>query len=609
MNDWPVIAPYFAQAPIWQWIGLGIALCLLIGLWYKVYRRPNRQGLWLRLIGTSVALLALLALFLMPQYVVEVPPKSGILATDNAPIDSLLDAYPNWPVFQMSKEFNESFDIQKPLVFLPNLLGFKMNNPSVKRLYLYGDGIEKTEKQYLDSMEVVAHLNPLPDGLLNLQWPSSIQQNTPFVIAGSYQQIQKESLQLELIGPMGNVVLLNSDSSGLWNFEQELSLQQVGSYLFSVLENEKDTIGHFGVQVLPSQSIKVLIVNHAPSFEMKYLKNWLSEQGFAVAVRSTISRDRFKTEFYNQPSFPFQQLSKKTLAQHDLLILPASALILLNKQEQRDLKLALEDGLGLAILLDRKLEDIPLSIRRWCFDFSVRSASSEFDLTIGKEVIALERAPYRVMEQENVNTLGISNTGAIYSAAKPAFKGIQGVLLAQNTYLLQLNGKQAVYHALWKKIVESIARRSTSEVVWQFLEEPILKNHPLEVQFLSSSNPSKVELYSSNLPTVVVAPAQYPFHEERWSVEFQALDEGWHKLVLPEAMNSGRQFYVSGENEWKTLRRARKIKANHRWIQERKHQLNKVEGEMVKEYRPYPAWWFYLLFLVSMITLWIEEKW
>ena len=108
---------------------------------------------------------------------------------------------------------------------------------------------------------------------------------------------------------------------------------------------------------------------------------------------------------------------------------------------------------------------------------------------------------------------------------------------------------------------------------------------------MSSSNPLKVELHAPNLSRVILAPAQYPFHEERWSVAFQALDEGWQELALSGVPNSGRPFYVSGENEWNALQRARKIKSNDRWIQERKQQISKIFCVLsLHQSKPFRQW-------------------
>jgi hypothetical protein len=41
------------------------------------------------------------------------------------------------------------------------------------------------------------------------------------------------------------------------------------------------------------------MLSASPDFESKFLKNWLSENGYAVALRSAISKDKFNSEYIN----------------------------------------------------------------------------------------------------------------------------------------------------------------------------------------------------------------------------------------------------------------------------------------------------------------------
>jgi hypothetical protein len=102
---------------------------------------------------------------------------------------------------------------------------------------------------------------------------------------------------------------------------------------------------------------------------------------------------------------------------------------------------------------------------------------------------------------------------------------------------------------------------------------------------------------------------QYPFDEERWEIDFIPKEEGWHQAYLEG--ESSFPFYVSGEKEWLDRQQAAVIKANSYHLSALKGQrMAKKENDQsyIISKEAFPTWPFFLVFLVSMITLWIEEK-
>ena len=93
---------------------------------------------------------------------------------------------------------------------------------------------------------------------------------------------------LYLQSPSGKMKLVNIQEAGRWPFQLSVTAKEAGRFLFEIIEldDEENIISqaNFPVQINSADPISVLILNHAPNFESKYLKNWLADQAYAVAV-------------------------------------------------------------------------------------------------------------------------------------------------------------------------------------------------------------------------------------------------------------------------------------------------------------------------------------
>ncbi len=104
---------------------------------------------------------------------------------------------------------------------------------------------------------------------------------------------------------------------GATPFSLEAVPRQAGRYLYRLVlvEASGDTLAvePFGVSVEAPVPLRVLVLQGAPRFETRYLKNWLAEEGGRMVIRSTISRDRYRTEFLNLPERDLSRLTPAVL--------------------------------------------------------------------------------------------------------------------------------------------------------------------------------------------------------------------------------------------------------------------------------------------------------
>src|SRR5690606_2672042 len=116
----------------------------------------------------------------------------------------------------------------------------------------------------------------------------------------------------------------------------------------------------FPVQVEMKANLRILVLNNFPTFETKYLKNFLAEAGHEVVVRSQITTGRFKYEYFNANRTVIGNLSREALEAYDLLIIDAASLRSLGSSYSGALlNVVGTDGLGVFIQPDEAFFSAP----------------------------------------------------------------------------------------------------------------------------------------------------------------------------------------------------------------------------------------------------------
>jgi len=258
--------------------------------------------------------------------------------------------------------------------------------------------------------------------------------------------------------------------------------------------------------------------------------------------------------------------------------------------------------------MDMPLDEIPSNIKRRWLAFSMKKGTPEISLPINKDFFALQRKAVDIQPSLGTITLAEAN-GETFAATKPVLLGQKALLLTQNSYLLQLDGKEDAYHKIWKNILEKVARKKVNNTQWSLpKEQPVIIHQPIKLKFLSSIPSPKVFIQNDHA-TYEMPAMQYPFDEERWEIDFIPKEEGWHQAYLEG--KSSFPFYVSGEKEWQNWHQSAIARANTNYLallKEQKNEAKENDQSYITSKEAFPTWPFFLVFLVSMITLWIEEK-
>ncbi|WP_145758363.1 hypothetical protein [Sediminicola sp. YIK13] len=470
---------------------------------------------------------------------------------------------------------------------------------SVGAFYILGEGLQPFDFWQLDKVpaQIVEGYKPL--GITKLNYNSDVIVGDELAVKGSYSNGKKGN-RLVLSNPRGagidSIVL-----SGLVeeNFMLTMTPKVVGKFKYTLVE--KDSLGTIiSSEPLPlniedRSSLNILILNKFPIFETKYLKNYLAEIGHEVTVRSQITTNKYKFEYFNTEKKPFFSFSDDQLDKYDLLFIDSESYVGLSRKNLSTIHRSIRNsGLGLFIQPDAIL--FTLAPERTSFSFlpSQRDKSG-LEFLPNKE---LDKYPYEFKMGYGLEKIHHFNNNTI-TAYRRMESGRVGTTLIQNTYQLLLEGHKEAYEQFWSEIISALAKRKYLQTEWinnsgfAYQDQPF---HPT----IRTSIINPVILNSEEIEI----PIQRDVHiESKWYATTYPTKIGWSQLHVNNDSLSTYDYYVMDTLNWKSLNAFNTRKENQR------HFSGSMENQKkVKFLQPINRFWFFLIFVVGMGYLWLEPK-
>lgn len=576
------------------WV-IGISLLVWLVLLFLAVRRTNRQWLVLRMLALSLACFSLMFVILQPLQQFRVTPGQLIIATEHASIntiDSLKEKFPGVEILSWPKQS-----------IVPIL-----KDKAVTQIHVVGDGLPASELEKLSGIRLQFYLNALPNGLTNIHFRPELKVGDPLEIGGRFYQNDTTSRTLKLIGPELETSLLERSEPTDTTFAFTTKTKQAGTFLYQLLEvrsNNSDTIGQLAVKVLPRQSVRILMLNDAPSFESKYMIDWLAEMGYPVAIRSRISRDQYISTFHHIAERQLRTISANLLQQFDLLILPVAAFSNLSPNEQQLISNAVTEGLGLLSISSATNRSLPPALRPLLPPIQPAPTQSLTSISVGQTLVELNTSPFRL----SLFPVSEDSQGLTLSAYRLKGQGKVGFFLPTNTYHLVLDGHSEAYAKLWQPTLEALSRHQNLDERWEVDPSPVILPHaPLTIKHYSTSEPKSILAGEEGQAMAELFPMQHPLNEELFQYTYWPTVGGWHEVRLEEEGPVVFTFWVGNADTWATLRRTQLIVANQQKQQANFGENDEAEAPVYTT-QAWPQWIFYLLFLVCVGFLWMEEKW
>ena len=591
-----------------------LAFCLLLGLALAVlaWRRPRQRQRSLRVLASMVAAGALWLAAFPPVRQLPAARAEAILLTEGYSADTLQAVLrqvgagtPVWAYAEATSPKARS---------LASLLTLAEQRPPLQRLHVLGAGLPAAELAIVRSIPLRLHAGPHFVGFTSAYWPARLTLGKTLIVEGAIASPDASTpaawVVLYAAGAGRDSVRLPTGggpfrlhyqpkTTGLAQYE--LRLRRPGQRLLSEPVPLEIT-----APTLPA----VLLLTATPSFEFKFLKNHLAEAHYPVALRTSVSRGLVQTDFVNHPTQALDRLTPALLSHFAVIIADAATLATLSSAETQALQSAISAGrLGLVTLADAA--PLPRNAPARA-DFVVQPRPTS-PATLAPALIRWPDAPGAVRAPlpaqlratAAVRPLVTGPAGMLLAARRRVGLGQVAVSVVPETFRWALQGHTPAYASFWSGVLAAAVPPPPAADSWHTGTRWPRQQQPLTLHLtgtMPTSPPTVAPLTGG--PTVRLALRQDIRLPEWSTATFWPGAAGWHEVRGPHHIT--HRFYVYPEGAWQGP------------AQQEKQQAFAAHNAAISKARPttavstaaepWPAGWFFGLFLLAAGYLWLEEK-
>ncbi|MFN4763015.1 hypothetical protein ACKGJN_07840 [Gillisia sp. Q332] len=562
-------------------IFFGAAILVLVFIW-KEWSQSGKYHLAIKVLLAFLAIFSLILIALKPAIPGNINSNKVVLLTDG------------FEDFQLDSLKKAHKGIKQLEYDLGQLISEEIS--SAENVFILGHGLKKYDLWQLDEVPVKFLAGNPPEGIVKLNYEQENFVGDNLVLKGLYSN-PKSGNRLILQNPAGtglDSLVFNAEEKQPFLLSAELKVE--GRYLFSLLE--KDSLGEMltsdpvPVKVAEKEHLQILIINSFPTFETRYLKNFLSEAGHRVTVRSQITTGRYKYEYFNTDRSPLGNLTENNLESFDLLIIDAASLRSLPGNQISAIENSVrENGLGVFIQADDGFFKSP-GISDLDFE---RITTSDVSLEPWPG-IKLSVHPYTLKDDFGMQAIHATNN-MIWSGYKRNGSGRMGTSVFTNTYQLLLDGHSRAYKQLWSQVVEHISRKENTAAEWESNQLIAYKDEPFNFRLRTVLDSVALKNQDGNtIPLMQDVDFPTLLKGTTWPKQ-----SGWKSL---QADTSGIfEYYVSEESHWRVLTAFNTLEDNRRYFNR-----PEIAGQGSRPSEPINPLWFFGLFLICMGGLWLEPK-
>ncbi|GAA4503669.1 hypothetical protein GCM10023172_28900 [Hymenobacter ginsengisoli] len=490
---------------------------------------------------------------------------------------------------------------------LGSLLALAEQRPALRRVHLLGQGLPAAELPALGSLAVVPHAAPAYIGMQAAGWSQQLTLGQRFEVEGSVTGASPAWVSLQAEGA-GRDSLRLPAGNGSFRLSYQPKVAGLARYALRLRREGQPTASEpLPLQITPATLPPVLLLAAVPGFEFKFLKNNLAAAGRAVALRTTVSRGLVQTEFLNQPAQPLDRLTPSLLARYAVVVADAATLASLPAGESQTLRAAVQQGrLGLVILAEATALPAATPART---DFVVQAlptAGAVAQPLTWPDAPAPVRAllPARLRPGGALQPLITAPGGAVVAASRRVGLGATVVSVVTETFRWALQGQAATYSSFWSQLLTAATPPPAPAATWLALSRWPRPQQPLMLR-LAGARPASLPTVQplAGGPAVALALAQDARLPEWSTAEYWPARAGWHQVRGPG--RTVHSFYVYDSAAW----RGPELAARQQALAARAALASPAPAaEVATVQQPWPAGWFFGLFLLAAGFLWLEEK-
>ena len=585
-----------------------IPLALLLGfIVFKEITRKNKSNLIFRIAASVLAILSLFFIALPIRYDRKISTDNGnsaVLLTEGYHKDSLA-AWKDVSLFSTDKEITEK---DKKVNYIPDIAYFLSSNPDYQNFHILGYGLESDELKSLKTKNLIFHPSALADGISSISWPGKIRSGEQLLVQGRYNNTTGIEVKLILQGLGTNLDSAIIGKETLDIFELSCIPKHLDKAVYSVIalaDNDTISIEELPVLVKERELLRVLILASSPDFENKFLKNWLSRQEYSLSVRTTISTNKYSTEFLNSRKNDLKRINTSLLNNFDILIGDMSELSRLSSTENQAIQNQVNNGMGLIIKADAA-EPGNGFYRK---SFTIRENKKVIPKTLklswegysATKTVLQGSNSIEILAQAGTQSLVKNEIGDILTNSKLSGKGRILLTVINDSYTWMLGNNVENYSSFWTYILEKAARKKEYSESFAINSLPVI-NKKTGIEFQSETG----TIPDIQINTERIAFKQHPVLSFQQTGSFWPAQPGWQSFQSESTDTNW--FYVFDEKAWKGVKASEKLKNTKVSIERSSENITTEKGAIqVYEDTILPIW-FYILFLLCCTYLWLEVK-
>ena len=494
---------------------------------------------------------------------------------------------------------------------LASLLTLAEQRPALHRLHILGHGLPAAELALLNSLAVRLHSGAPFGGFATAFWPATLSLGEILRLEGTVVAPGRPAaawVVLYAAGAGRDSVRLPA-GGGPFRLHYQPKAAGLATYELRLRRPGQPLLAEpVPVEITTPALPAVLLLTATPSFEFKYLKNYLAEAHYPVALRTSVSRGLVQTDFVNQPAQSLDRLTPVLLARYAVVVADAATLAALSATETLALQAALRAGrLGLVTLAEAA--PLPRTAPAHA-DFMVqpRPASVATQPLIWPDAPGEARAalPAQLQANSALRALITGPRQLLLAASRRVGLGFAVVSVVPETFHWGLQGHTAVYASFWNQLLTAAVPPAPAAASWHAGSRWPRPAQPLTLHLAGAfpTTPPTVAALAGG-PAVRLALRQDTRLPEWSTAQFWPDTAGWHQVRGPGRIS--HSFYVYPPTAWLGPEyQERQQAVAQRSAETQAPKAAEITPATVTE--PWPAGWFFGLFLLAAGYLWLEEK-
>ncbi len=582
---------------------VGGLIFLVLLIWFEF--KKSKPWLYARCMAVFFAVTSICMLILKPSYSKKQENSVALLITEGSS-PNIIDS--------LDKAYNPAFKV--------DLRALNQQEEVIEQLHTYEQWLIVGAKVPLQFSPFLKNkqVRYFPDGFIsgwqNLAYPKNVQENTAWEFNGQYYSDSafQTKLSISVAGKTLDSVVISRKGFSKINFKSDVNIP-AGKYLFDLkVESRSVTnIEKLPVIITAKKTAKYLILSGFPSFEWKYLKDYLTDEGDAIFYRTKISQDKYSTEVINSATSKNINLNRDFLSQFDICLFDQSGWQDLNRFQKRLFKkLCEEEGLGLMLLtFGEKPKNIAyLNTTKW-----TTAQNTPFAIIHENRLVltVLPEVSVRFTKSNQLESMLSNDKNESLVAYQQLGFGRQLLAVFPPLYPFILKGEVAKFENIYKNLIDRIQKPNFQEKYWDVNTLTNLQVDEKVGMTIHTTGNSVIENLTANVidennEKILLAPAQDALTAENFNYTFFPVKAGWQQVALVSDTAINEWFYVYPDNALVAFKRAKLITENLAKWENGNESADTFTSSEIKMWRKIPQWYFFTILLLSLSFLWLMDK-